>query len=45
MSRSTFVKLIESTKAWRAYTGKASKKAPPTGARECVFAVLLVWTD
>lgn len=30
MSRSTFVKLIESTKAWRAFTGKASKKAPPT---------------
>ncbi|ELR23275.1 RNA methyltransferase, TrmH superfamily protein [Acanthamoeba castellanii str. Neff] len=30
VSRSTFVKLIESTKAWRAFTGKASKKAPPT---------------
>jgi hypothetical protein len=45
VSRSTFVKLIESTKAWRAFTGKTSKKAPPTGARERAFAVLLTWTE
>ena len=41
VSRNTFVKLTGSTKAWRVFLGKASKKAPPSGSVEKPFPPFL----